>query len=227
MRVLPSGIGRMFSPDAPIMRGMSRIADLMILNLLFILTSVPIVTIGAASTAVYTVCFRFGSERESGVVRSYFAAFRDNFKTATTVWIMLLIVTAALILNGLYFFLQVSSWLFYLIILFAMLLIVDLLILSYAFPLLSQFENKSLGTIKNALFLSIGYLPRSILIAAINLLPWILLLFHPWTFLQFAFVWVAFYFGLAAFINTLILKRVFARYMPEEDSEEETEEETK
>lgn len=227
MSSLSNKIGGFFSPDAPFMRGMSRIADLMILNLLFLLTSVPIVTIGAASTAMYTVCFRFGTERESGVVRSYFAAFRDNFKTATTIWIMLLIVAAALILNGLYFFLRVSSWLFYLTIVFAILLIVDLLILSYAFPLLSQFDNKSFGTIRNALFLSIGFLPRSILIAAINLLPWILLLFYPWTFLQFAFVWVAIYFGLAAFINAIILKRIFARYMPEEDDEEETEEETK
>lgn len=224
MSSLSNKIGSFFSPDAPFMRGMSRIADLMILNLLFLLTSVPVVTIGAAATAMYTVCFRFGTEREQGVVRSYFAAFRDNFKTATAVWIMLLVVTVALILNGLYFFLQVSSWLFYLIILFAMLLVVDLLILSYAFPLLSQFENKALGTIKNALFLSIGYLPRSIIITAINLLPWILLLFSFYTFLQFAFVWVAIYFGLAAFINTFLLKKVFARYMPEEDEEEETEE---
>ena len=52
---------------------------------------VPGVTIGAAVTALYTVCFRFGTQRERGVLKSYFAAFRDNFRQSTAAWLTLLL----------------------------------------------------------------------------------------------------------------------------------------
>ncbi|MCI6435817.1 MAG: YesL family protein, partial [Clostridiales bacterium] len=70
-------MGAFFSPDSKFMQAMARIADLVILNLLFLVSCIPLVTIGAASAALYTVCFRFGTDREQGVCRSYFRAFRE------------------------------------------------------------------------------------------------------------------------------------------------------
>ena len=61
------------------MRYLNRFADLMILNLLFLLTSIPIFTIGASLTALYSVCFRLGTDREGSTFRDYFAAFKENF----------------------------------------------------------------------------------------------------------------------------------------------------
>ena len=85
----------LFSPDSKFMTVMSRVGDLVILNLLVLLTSIPIFTIGASVTALYTVCFRFGTDREQPVFRSYFRAFRDNFKQATQIWLILLVCGAA------------------------------------------------------------------------------------------------------------------------------------
>ena len=213
----------LFSPDSKFMTVMSRVADLAILNLLFLLTSIPIVTIGASVTAMYTICFRFGTDREQGLFRSYFRAFRDNFKQATQIWLILLICGAACCFD-IYLFLSLPSMLRYLAVVFCIALVLAVLVFSYAFPLLSQFDNKNKNILTNALLLSLGYLPRSILLVVLNVLPWVLLVTNLITFLQLGFLWVAFYFSAAAYAGTLLLKKVFAPYMPEEDSDEASEE---
>lgn len=78
---------------------------------------------------------------------------------------------------------------------------------SYAFPLLSRFRNDTKSVLKNALIFSVAYLPRTVLIVVINVLPWALLLTNLYLFLQVGFIWVAVYFAAAAYINTRLLKR--------------------
>lgn len=81
----------LFAPDSRFMRYLNRLADLMILNLLFLLTSIPIFTIGASLTALYSVCFRLGTDREGSTFRDYFAAFKENFRQATSLFLLLLL----------------------------------------------------------------------------------------------------------------------------------------
>ena len=82
---------KLFSPDSKFMIAMSRLADLTLLNLLFLITCIPLFTVGAASTALYTVAFRIGTVRETGVIKPYFRAFRDNFRQATILWLLLVL----------------------------------------------------------------------------------------------------------------------------------------
>lgn len=201
-----------FSSDSKLMQAMGRIGDLVILNLLFFISCLPLFTIGAASAALYTVCFQMGTEKESGIFRTYVHAFRENFKQGTVVFLIL----ALFLLAGFFDTLLLSSlagWLRYGCILTAILLVLAVLMYSYAFPLLSQFSNGIRGTLKNALFLSLGYLPRSLLIAAVNVFPMALALLDLYLFLQAGFLWVFLYFSAAAYLNSLLLKKVFARYM--------------
>ena len=201
-----------FSSDSKLMQAMGRIGDLVILNLLFFISCLPLFTIGAASAALYTVCFQMGTEKESGIFRTYVRAFRENFKQGTVVFLIL----ALFLLAGFFDTLLLSSlagWLRYGCILTAILLVLAVLMYSYAFPLLSQFSNGIRGTLKNALFLSLGYLPRSLLIAAVNVFPTALALLDLYLFLQMGFLWVFLYFSAAAYLNSLLLKKVFAQYM--------------
>ena len=94
-------MGAIFSPDSKFMQAMARIADLVILNLLFLVSCIPLVTIGAASAALYTVCFRIGTDREQGVCRSYFRAFRENFRQGTILWLILVLFIIAGFVNTL------------------------------------------------------------------------------------------------------------------------------
>lgn len=208
----------LFAPDSRFIRYLNRFADLMILNLLFLLTSIPIFTIGASLTALYSVCFRLGTDREGSTFRDYFAAFKENFRQATALFLLLLLWLmgtggAAVI------FCFMAGWMHYLFVPFAVLFIVVVLVASYVFPLLSRFENRTATTLKNAALLSLGYLPRSIIIGAINLFPFVLLAVDLLTFLKAGFAWLIIWFSAAAYCNCLLLKRVFAPYLEEENDD--------
>ena len=209
-------MGGFFSLDSGFMRTMSRIADLFILNVIYLVTCLPVVTIGAAGTAMYTVCFRLGTAREGSLVKDYFRAFRDEFRQATLVWLFLLLFGAASCVN-IILVLGTGGWMHYLFFPFVLFLVVVLMMVSYAFPLMSQFRNDTKSVLKNALIFSVAYLPRTVLIVVINVFPWALLLTNLYLFLQVGFLWIAIYFAAAAYINTRLLKKVFAPYMEQEE----------
>lgn len=204
-------MGAFFSMDSKFMQAMSRIADLVTLNVLFLLSCVPLFTIGAASTAMYTVCFRFGTDREQGVCRSYFRAFRENFKQGTILWLILALFLVTGFLNTFLLY-SLEGGARYLFLLTGILLVLAVLMFGYTFPLLSQFSNDVRSTLKNALFLSLGYLPRSIPVVVLNVFPLALALLDLYVFLQAGFLWVFLYFSAAAYLNSLLLKKVFSRY---------------
>ena len=205
-------MGAFFSPDSKFMQAMARVYDLVILNLLFLLSCVPLITIGAASAALYTVCFRIGTDREQGIFRSYFQAFRENFRQGTILWLIAVVFFGAGIVN-VFLFYSMEGPLHYLFLLMTALMVLGVLMYSYAFPLISQFHNKNLPTLKNAFCLSLGYLPWSLVIAVVNVFPLALALVALYLFLQMGFVWAFLYFSAAAYINALLLKKVFAPYL--------------
>lgn len=173
-----------FSPDSRFMRIMSRVADLIVLNLCYLLTCVPVFTIGTASAALYAVCFRLGTE-EGRVIRSYFRAFRDNFKRGTGVWLIVLLCGAAALVN-VWIFYAMPGGIRFLSVLFVILFVLVLLMFGYAFPLLSQFDNGVWSTLRSALILGLGYLPRSLVITVLNIFLFILMLGDLYLFLQAA-----------------------------------------
>ena len=201
----------MFSPDSKFMEIFGRITDLVLLNLLFLITCLPVFTIGAAITALYTMCFRLMREEYSGIVKSYFRSFKDNFKQATLIWLLLLV----LVVPALYYFIllfRLDGILRYSAFVFVLIAVVGLMTASYVFPWISQFENTTVQSLKNALILSISRLPRTAAILAINLMPLIVWFINPELFIQVSFLWVALYFAAAAYMNTGLLWHVFKPY---------------
>ena len=82
---------KLFNYDSPFWSFMSRLADLIILNLLWIVFCVPVVTIGASTTAMYRVTLNMVRGEGSGVVRMFWDAFRLNLKQAVLIFLILLI----------------------------------------------------------------------------------------------------------------------------------------
>lgn len=201
----------MFSPDSKFMEIFGRITDLILLNILFLITCLPVFTIGAATAALYTMCFRLMREEYSGIIKPYFKAFRDNFKTATAAWGIVLVAA----LPALYYLsqtIQMEGVLRYSSLLFLLILAVVLMAASYGFPWISQFENTAVQSLKNGLILSISRLPRTAAVLAINLMPAIVWFVNPELFIQVSFLWVALYFTAAAYMNTGLLWHVFKPY---------------
>ena len=159
-----------------------------------------------------------GTDREEGTTKSYFKAFKDNFKQATPLWLIIFLCMASALINPLVFYL-LRGPVHYLFLLFALLSVLAIFIFSYAFPLLSQFDNTNKQTFKNALAFSIAYFPRSILVSAINVFPFVLMLTNFYVFLQMGFLWAIFYFAIAAYLNSRLLYKVFAVYMTQDEEE--------
>lgn len=201
----------MFSPDSKTMQIISRITDLIVLNIIFLITSLPLFTIGSAITALYTMCFRLMREEYSGVVKSYFSAFKSNFKQASAIW-GLFLAAAVPAVYYLTQFLSLQNSLRYFSGVFILILALCLMAVSYVFPWISQFENSTMQALKNALILSISHLPRTCAVLAINLMPAIVWFMNPELFLQVSFLWVALYFAAAAYMNTGLLWHVFKPY---------------
>lgn len=201
----------MFSPDSKFMEIVSRITDLILLNILFLITCLPVFTIGAATTALYTMCFRLMREEYNGIIRPYFAAFRSSFKQATALWGLLLLAGVpalyylSLVLNH-------TGVLQYTAMVFILIFAVVFMTGSYVFPWISQFENTTAQALKNALLLSISRFPRTLAVLAVNMMPVIVYIINADLFVRISFLWVALYFAAAAYMNTGILWHVFTPY---------------
>ena len=204
----------MFSPDSKIMQVLARFADLVILNGLYLITCIPVFTIGAANTALYNVCFRMLRE-EGGVVKPYFRAFWENFKQATVLWLLLLFigVPAYLYFDKFYHF---ESILRYGYVLFVSILMLTILVGGFVFPWLSRFQNNVPTTLRNAMLLSIGHLPKALVILMVNVLPFGLWIVNYDLFLRVSFLWISLYFAAGAYFNANLLRSVFAPYISEE-----------
>lgn len=202
----------LFSPDSKIMQFLSRLTDLILLNVVFLLTCIPVFTIGAANAALYSVCFRMDTDREAPLFTSYFQAFRENFRQGTALWLILLLFGSTALVN-VFLFLTKTTVLRYAFVLFAVLFVLVSMIFGYVFPLLSRFQNSVKEMLKNALLLSLAYLPRSLAVTVINLFPWGMLVMNLYAFLQLGFLWFFLYFSAAAYFNSRLLLKVFKPYL--------------
>lgn len=201
----------LFDPDSLIMSCISRFCDIVVLNMVFLLTCIPIFTIGAANTALYDVVFRMDTEREGKLLATYFCSFKENFPQSTTLWLALLLFGAATYVNMTRFsFLGENSYyLGYGLFLLSMLvLILEVFLFSYGFPLLSRFRNTTRQTAVNALLLAVGNLPRTLVLTVINCFPWALLIVNFYAFMQLGFIWLTMYFAAGAYFNSRVLKKV-------------------
>lgn len=208
-------MSKLFRMDSPLMRFLTKIADLMVLNILFCITSIPLITIGASWTALYSVTLKMVRDEEGSVSRSYFRSFRQNFRQATLLWLGVLVVLALLVLdiralNGMAGgtapgLLRVGV---------EILALLGIMVLQYLFPSLARFEASLADTLKNACMMALAHLPKTALMtAAVVGAVWITLINNT-TIAVGLMVWPLIGFALMAFGNSGILRKIFDNYVP-------------
>lgn len=208
-------MSKLFRMDSPLMRFLTKIADLMVLNILFCVTSIPLITIGASWTALYSVTLKMVRDEEGSVSRSYFQSFRQNFKQATLLWLGVLVVLALLVLdirvlNGMAGgtapgLLRVGV---------EILALLGIMVLQYLFPSLARFEASLADTLKNACMMALAHLPKTALMTAAAVgAVWITLINNT-TIAVGLTVWPLIGFALMAFGNSGILRKIFDNYVP-------------
>lgn len=188
--------------ENPVMRALSTTADLIMLNLLTILCCLPVVTVGAALTALYTSAIKIVRGEETAPVKDFFRAFRVNFKKGTVLGLIFLLVFAVLIVD----YLAAGSAVPLLRPVIAAIALLVLMLGQYAFALLARYENTLRGTLKNALLLSVGYFPRTLAMAVFAVILWLLAI----QFLRYgAPILFLFGFSLPCYVTILLLQKVF------------------
>ena len=203
---------KFFQNDSPFWEFFSRVADLVILNVLWLVFSLPIVTIGASTTAMYCVALHLVRGEGSGVARMFWSSFRLNFRQATLLFLILLIPTA-LVCYELWLYLSGSvTQTLWMGIVFCLPAVLLALVSVYVYPLLAQFDNSIRNTLKNACYLAIGNLPFSLVMAVLNLAAPILFLCVPEIFMKSCIFWIVIGAALVATLNALLLRRIFKKY---------------
>lgn len=224
-------MGRIFDVEGPLFSGLSRMADLIWLNVLFIVCSIPIFTIGASTTALYYVTLKMVKNEECYITKSFFRSFKQNFRQSTVIWLIMLVVggllfTDYLIMNGKIADISTMPDTVRKVILVILLMaaLVYLFTLRYVFPLLARFDNTVKNTIRNALIISIRHLPLTAVLVAIPILAgFVFVKFLPQVFIFYLIIVLA----LLAFVSSFMFVKIFANYMPGEAEEETSEESEK
>ena len=209
----------LFHYENPFIQFLVRVGDLMILNLLFILCSLPVVTLGASLTALHRVTQNMLFEQEEPLIKAFFRAFRQNFKQSTLVWLVELVVIVSLVCDVLlvmaYFNGGLAKAMYILV---AVLAILVAGVFSYLMPLIARYENGMRQQVNNAVVLAIIKLPKTLLLMLLNLLPVILLLISVPVFVQTLIFWVIIGFAFVSFLTSSILKPVFRELEKGNDS---------
>ncbi len=210
---------KIFDPDGPLMTAMGKFADIVICNLLFVLFCLPVITVGASLTALYTCMLRLVYEepRADGlVIREFWGAFRRNFRQATALW---LICLGAILFLGAYYwvvqFMAGASGRLYLMT-FYLLTLLFLFGFLYLFPLQARFENTVGNTLRNAWLLSVAALPWTVLsVLLIAASVYVSFIMNPDAVNLFAYLWGACGFALIAYLQCFFLRKAFLKLGPE------------
>ena len=210
-----------------LMRACTKIGTTILMGFLWFLCSLPIVTIGASSAAMFRVMFDLRSG-ENCTVKTFFKAFVKKLKLGTAVWIVLLVI--GLVVRGLpsvFAALQNDILVAVGLGVAGALFLLLFVVLVCAFPLCGYFDATVKKTLRNAIFIATHNGKQAILSCILTALPLVLFLVDPVIFFYSIGVWLILYPGLMFYLEAKMFRPIFDDHKQrhEEKLKEEAEEE--
>ncbi len=200
-------MGKWFNLDSPLIQGMNKVADLMWLNILVLICSLPVFTIGASLTAAHYVALKMHRNEEGYITRDFFRAFKSNFKQSTLMWLLFMVVMLVL---GCDYYLIKNNMIEVPYIIKVFIIAATFIfsfMLMWVFPMQAKFENKISRTIKNAFAVGMMKFPRSILMLIVYALPW----FIVWLTLSILPLFLVFGISIPIYISTMLYNKFFKK----------------
>ena len=200
---------------------MDKLKDMILLNLIWLLFCLPVVTIGPANTALYCVARKMARGDWPKVWKTFTEEFKACFRKSFLLWLCLLPPAALLLF---YLIMTLSGSVRGTLLLTILFWIAGLLlgfICSYAWPLTAYFENSVGQTLKNAMLLPLMNPLIAIAVTFLNLLPLLLYLYFTALFVRICVYWLLLGFAVTAFLNCRLLAPFFIQFIPDEDDTEE------
>ena len=184
---------------------------MIILNILFLITCIPIFTIGASMTALYYVTLRMVSGEEGPVSKDYFRSFKQNFRQATVIWLILM----AFVLLLVYDIRSVWNGGGYVNTVVKILSVIAgaalVMVLLYVFAILAKFNNSVKGTIRNAVAISLAAFPKTLSMFML-IVSCAALTFYTETTIRWGLLfWMTLGFSSVTYFNSILLRKTFER----------------
>ncbi|MDY2629368.1 MAG: DUF624 domain-containing protein [Lachnospiraceae bacterium] len=201
----------LFDMNGPLMNALRKLANIFLCNVMFCLLSLPVITIGASLTALFT-CMQaiLANDEDDVIAKQFWRAFKQNFGQATMLWLFCFVIFGLL---GFYYMIishmTGMAGKLYMISFFVMCLLF-LFGFQYLFPLQARYKNKVKYTIKNAWLLSIAAFPWTLLsIALVVGAVYISFFMDPSGANTAVFLWGVLGFGIVAYLNSIIFQKAF------------------
>ncbi|MGN0405174.1 MAG: YesL family protein [Bariatricus sp.] len=205
-----------FNPNNPVFQFLETLTDFVVLNLTFLVTCIPIITIGPALCALYSVTLREARGEQGYMFRPYLTAFKKNLKNGTALFAIYVFAGAVLIYNFA-FWTQVHMFLGNVIlVILSFCAVIYILSLCYVFALSARFENTIRQTIKNSVLIALSHLKQTGILILLLLLPLVLAYISA----VFKIFLTIFGFAFLAYCRSFPLVKVFEQYEPTAKSDE-------
>lgn len=207
--------------DSPIVRLLNLFMDLVLLNVVWVVCSLPVFTMGASLTALYDMTMKMALHEEGSLLRDFFRSFSRHFKRATPLFLLAL---------GVGLFIAADLWCaaqwdtsfrFLLLVTILAITYFYVALVSHLFPALAYFGEGGKQTIRRAFVLAMKNGVFTVFIMVLDLLPLFILLFAPSYAAQALFVYLIIGFALTAYLNSLHLVRLFDPQKVQEMEEQE------
>ncbi len=170
-------MAKFFSPDSKLYRGMEKLTDVVTLSLLWLLTSLPVITLGVSTIAAFTVSLKMAEDMEGHIAQQYFAAFKANIKQGIPMSFITILCAWALYLDYQIWSIAEENGVIFLIVglIAAYVFVFSLL---YVYPLLARYENTIAASLKNSFRISMKYFIRSVCLLLIVALELVLIFWN-------------------------------------------------
>lgn len=204
----------LFRYDNKFFEILGKITDVIILNLLCIISCLPIVTIGASITASYSIAMKMVKDEETYITKEFIKRFKENFKTSTIVWSIMLIIGVVLLFDFYMSKLVLNESISKVLqLVFTTISIIYIFTLTYVFPIISKFENTIKNTMINSTLISIQNLPYTIIMVVLNLSPLLLVNLFSIYWGHIIFFYTVIGFGIIIYINSIFFEKIFNKFI--------------
>lgn len=199
--------------DNFIIRILSRIFDFILLNILWVLCSLPVVTIGASTTALYSVMLKAAANEEGYILKGFLQAFKDNFRQSTIIWLILL---PAGVLLGVDFIIfskgeGVAAKAGMMVV--GVIGVVYIFEILFVFPLIAKFENSTKNMLKNAIMIPVSRLPYALLVLLLTGMCVTVTLINTTTIVYGAVIWTLIGVSLLTYADSFLIRKIFEPYI--------------
>ncbi|RGF52323.1 MULTISPECIES: YesL family protein [unclassified Eubacterium (in: firmicutes)] len=199
-------MGHILDYDGKFINFSNKATDTLIATLLCLVCSIPIITIGASTTAYYSVMLKLVKDEESYITKSFFKAFKENFKIATIVWLILGVIGAVL-LTSIYIVLNtktIGGVFQYALPLYVIIFLFYYMVLSAAFAYIAQFYDGVRRVLKLSWQFVVKYIWSFLIMTVVDIVMWVIVI-KGFT------VFIVFLPEISGFVHAYLLNRMFTK----------------